>query len=665
MHANNYYTDRHYENNNIPYMNNLDRDGLPPRNNTQNFFPNNNPNYLNENENYYFNSNNNLNVLNNNSNNNFIHMNQNLNEFNNDVNLFKNRINKLQRKVGRLNKFRNEINEAISYNMDGNNNYLNKTQNYYDNNESDYFEENKQNLNINKSFDVLKMNYDNYDFVFDSGNGEDLEGDNNIDDNYMKPEEEQLDNEDININLQNDMNMDYGVQNKDNSFIGFYDNIFSSKNVEIEEEKNNNINNNFQNNINIDKNDNDDINDGKIFDYKNIQLFEENYQFNIPKVEKVSSLNDKDEIKKLNNIQVVSNELSILTNGQKEKIKGLNNDINVMKNDDNVEIIEDIKNNNISKEKDKTINLLEEKKQKELQKYDMIIAQAKELNNQFILGQNEYEKKDSISKDKTEILNTKKDEKEKLIEKEKKKEELNIVKEDLIILNKKNNVEKIKIKKPKHVSFIEDKIYMKYEQDDYILKLNVFNNKKEKINFITHDLKKYLQRLKKIEYLEPAIINCPNINYKEINNKAINLLKKEKNIQKQAPKIDNRINKSVKNPRPKMPINRNPNKKQSKNTLNVDKIRVKPANNNIKVYKSNNMEKTKKEKIIKSIPHNNLNKEKNSRQFKEDKLIKKNKDNKNEKNVIKKLDIFDNPIFQEGQKAINNLKKFFEENNLD
>ena len=52
---------------------------------------------------------------------------------------------------------------------------------------------------------------------------------------------------------------------------------------------------------------------------------------------------------------------------------------------------------------------------------------------------------------------------------------------------------------------------------------------------------------------------------------------------------------------------------------------------------------------------------------KTDKLIKKRVDskNKNEKDIIKNLDIFDNPIFKEGQKAINNLKKFFEENNLD
>ena len=47
-------------------------------------------------------------------------------------------------------------------------------------------------------------------------------------------------------------------------------------------------------------------------------------------------------------------------------------------------------------------------------------------------------------------------------------------------------------------------------------------------------------------------------------------------------------------------------------------------------------------------------------------MLKKNKsNNENAKNDIKNLDIFDNPIFKEGQKAINNLKKFFEENNLD
>ena len=51
---------------------------------------------------------------------------------------------------------------------------------------------------------------------------------------------------------------------------------------------------------------------------------------------------------------------------------------------------------------------------------------------------------------------------------------------------------------------------------------------------------------------------------------------------------------------------------------------------------------------------------------KTDNLLKKNKsNNENAKNDIQNLDIFDNPIFKEGQKAINNLKKFFEENNLD
>ena len=52
---------------------------------------------------------------------------------------------------------------------------------------------------------------------------------------------------------------------------------------------------------------------------------------------------------------------------------------------------------------------------------------------------------------------------------------------------------------------------------------------------------------------------------------------------------------------------------------------------------------------------------------KTDKFLNKNKkgEKDNEKNDIKNLEIFNNPIFKEGQKAINNLKKFFEENDLD
>ena len=52
---------------------------------------------------------------------------------------------------------------------------------------------------------------------------------------------------------------------------------------------------------------------------------------------------------------------------------------------------------------------------------------------------------------------------------------------------------------------------------------------------------------------------------------------------------------------------------------------------------------------------------------KTDKLLKPKKDEKNEnkKKEIKNLDILNDPIFKEGQRAINNLKKFFEENNLD
>ena len=64
---------------------------------------------------------------------------------------------------------------------------------------------------------------------------------------------------------------------------------------------------------------------------------------------------------------------------------------------------------------------------------------------------------------------------------------INPIKEDII-----NIKPKIKntIKKDKSVSFTDDKIYINYEQDQYILKLHVTNNKNEKIPFKGHDLKK-------------------------------------------------------------------------------------------------------------------------------------------------------------------------------
>ena len=194
------------------------------------------------------------------------------------------------------------------------------------------------------------------------------------------------------------------------------------------------------------------------------------------------------------------------------------------------------------------------------------------------------------------------------------------------------------------------------------MKTKVFNSKKEKINFVTHDLKKYIQRLKKKEYLEPVLINCPSIDYNKINNDIINLMKKEKKVQNQSPRINNRINKSVKIPTGnKLQINP---KNEIKRIKKIDKNGIKPNNNNIKLVK--NTKNLKKEINIRTIPYNNFNKKKIMKKNKTDNLLKKNKsNNENAKNDIKNLDIFDNPIFKEGQKAINNLKKFFEENNLD
>ena len=403
-----------------------------------------------------------------------------------------------------------------------------------------------------------------------------------------------------------------------------------------------------------------------------MQLYEQNYQFNIPKVTKNNILDDEDKNKNKNNIQIVSNGLSILTNENKKKLDKENNlndikDKNLLKNEIN-NIIQNQNKKNI--ENDKKIINLEEKRKKELQNYDMIIAKAKELNNQFNLEQQGNELKEELSNNDKENLINKKDENPELKNKEKEKENIqsNSDKKNIIKLDKKDNNEDIKvrkiIKKDKNVSFIEDKIYIKYEQEDYILKTNVFNNK-EKINFVTHDLKKYIHRLKKKEYLEPSIINCPNIDYNKINHDIINLMKKEKIVPNQNPKINNRINKSVKNPtKMKIQINKND---ELKNIKKIDKNGTKSnnKNNNIKIIK--NTKNNKNEKNIKNITQDNLKKEKIMKKNKTDKLLKPKKDEKNEnkKKEIKNLDILNDPIFKEGQRAINNLKKFFEENNLD
>ena len=83
------------------------------------------------------------------NNENVLNMNQDENQYNGGIEVFKNRINKLQRKVGKLNRYRNEIQQAINYNVDNNN--LNRTQNYLDNYENNYFEENE------KLFLILKI----------------------------------------------------------------------------------------------------------------------------------------------------------------------------------------------------------------------------------------------------------------------------------------------------------------------------------------------------------------------------------------------------------------------------------------------------------------------------------------------------------------------------
>ena len=676
MNENDYFTDRNYESNNRFNLDNFNNDDFNPRNYTQNYFHNNNQNDINEEINYLYYPNN-LNKKN------FFQMNSNANQHNNDIVLFKKRINNLQDKLGKLNKFSSEINKAISYKFDSKNNNndifnenLNKTQNYYENYNNNYLNENNKNLKINKSYDEFKINFNNYDFMFDPGNEENYEEDgDNLDNNFEEQEDELLDNNNINNNMNNQNNnldLKDNEQFRDNSFIGFYDNVFASKNFELlNEEMNNNMENHIPENIN----NNDNINNNNInkkFDYKNMQLYEQNYQFNIPKVTKNNILDDEDKNKNKNNIQIVSNGLSILTKENKKKLDKENNlndikDKNLLKNEIN-NIIQNQNKENI--ENDKKIINLEEKRKKELQNYDMIIAKAKELNNQFNLEQQGHELKEELSNNDKENLINKKDQNPELKNKEKEKENIqsNSDKNNIIKLDKKDINEDIKvrkiIKKNKNVSFIEDKIYIKYEQEDYILKTNVFNNK-EKINFVTHDLKKYIHRLKKKEYLKPSIINCPNINYNKINNDIINLMKKEKIVPNQNTKINNRINKSVKNPtKMKIQINKND---ELKNIKKIDKNGTKSnnKNNNIKIIK--NTKNNKNEKNIKNITQDNLKKEKIMKKNKTDKLLKPKKDEKNEnkKKEIKNLDILNDPIFKEGQRAINNLKKFFEENNLD
>ena len=613
MNENDYFTDRNYESNNRFNLDNFNNDDFNPRNYTQNYFHNNNQNDINEEINHLYYPNNNLNKKN------FFQVNSNANQHNNDIVLFKKRINNLQDKLGKLNKFSSEINKAISYKFDNKNNNnndifnesLNKTQNYYENYNNNYLNENNKNLKINKSYDEFKINFNNYDFMFDPGNEENYEEDgDNLDNNFEEQEDELLDNNNINNNMNNqNKNLDLkdNEQFRDNSFIGFYDNVFASKNFELlNEEMNNNMENHIPENIN----NNDNINNNNInkkFDYKNMQLYEQNYQFNIPKVTKNNILDDD---KNKNNIQIVSNGLSILTDENKKKLDKENNlndikDKNLLKNEIN-NIIQNQNKENI--ENDKKIINLEEKRKKELQNYDMIIAKAKELNNQFNLEQQGHELKDELSNNDKENLINKKDQNPELKNKEKEKENIqsNSDKNNIIKLDKKDNNEDIKvrkiIKKDKNVSFIEDKIYIKYEQEDYILKTNVFNNK-EKINFVTHDLKKYIHRLKKKEYLEPSIINCPNINYNKINNDIINLMKKEKIVPNQNPKINNRINKSVKNPtKMKIQINKND---ELKNVKKIDKNGTKSnnKNNNIKIIK--NTKNNKNEKNIKNITQDN------------------------------------------------------------
>ena len=85
---------------------------------------------------------------------------------------------------------------------------------------------------------------------------------------------------------------------------------------------------------------------------------------------------------------------------------------------------------------------------------------------------------------------------------------------------------------PKKIRFEEEKLYIKYDEDDYVSKIWILNQYNEKRNYKKHNRSKYLIRLKKNEKLKSIIINCPKIDYEKLKKKhtiEINNLENNKN----------------------------------------------------------------------------------------------------------------------------------------
>ena len=212
--------------------------------------------------------------------------------------------------------------------------------------------------------------------------------------------------------------------------------------------------------------------------------------------------------------------------------------------------------------------------------------------------------------------------------------------------------------------------------------------------------------MKKNEKLKSAIINCPKIEYEkiikknnsEMNKSQIKNIKNEINeakadIKKNLEKLNKRTSFSVK----KSKINKNnlnigkENETKSKSKSKTNLNNINKGNMNI----NNNRNNIKKDKANKSNPkdiknnvnnnQNNLkvninsnqakkdipkdiksNRKENNNNYKKNMKINQKKEEKNdEKGNGNKLGILDDPKFKESQKAINNLKKFFNDYDFD
>ena len=360
---------------------------------------------------------------------------------------------------------------------------------------------------------------------------------------------------------------------------------------------------------------------------------------------------------------------------------------------------------------------------KELDNYDLIIAQAKELNDAF--------DNDNVEEDKNEQdlqMNHNNDNYNEMLKEEENKEEpipenkpiinsnhdihknrLNIEKKEkeiddninprgdnsIQIVNdnninivpqkkeeEKENIHlenKIGIRVPKQIIFDNEKIYIKYEEEDYVTKIWVLNQKNEKKKYRKHNRAKYLTRLRQNEKLKSIILNCPTIDYEKIkkkNMKEINDINNNKNIKTDKNGTNKndvqkkRISQSAK--KSKIPlqnkINSENNKiKENKNKGKENKLNIKDNKNNVKDNK-NEDKNNRNMKNINKIPKAKKNPVNKSKEIKiniKEKEKKNENEKKTEKDKEKKLSILDDPKYKERQKAINNLKKFFEENDFN